>query len=321
MHRHQFAMGAAVLALLTGFPAQSQSYPSKPVRLIVPFAAGSTTDISARIIITQLAPLLGGPVFIENRAGADGSIGIMAAKNAPADGYTLVSAGWTNLTVNPVVMKDLPYDPARDFKPVSGFTRGMIGLAVAGNSKFKTVADLIAAAKGSSKQLDFGTFSAGYRLAMEWLATAAGVHFAHVPYKTPGQMNGDLMGNQIDAALDALPSLTPMLKAGKLRLIAVLGDKRHAEFADVPMMKESGFPDISIYGWSAVYVRTETPNDITERLVDAMQKVLAAQSTQDFAKGIGSELIVGGPTVMRQFQMDQYQNFQRVAGLAGIKPE
>jgi tripartite-type tricarboxylate transporter receptor subunit TctC len=321
MHRHQFAMGAAVLALLTGFPAQSQSYPSKPVRLIVPFSAGSTTDISARIIITQLAPLLGGPVFIENRAGADGSIGIMAAKNAPADGYTLVSAGWTNLTVNPVVMKDLPYDPARDFKPVSGFTRGMIGLAVAGNSKFKNVADLIAAAKGSSKQLDFGTFSAGYRLAMEWLATAAGVHFAHVPYKTPGQMNGDLMGNQIDAVLDALPSLTPMLKAGKLRLIAVLGDKRHAEFADVPMMKESGFPDISIYGWSAVYVRTETPNDITERLVDAMQKVLAAQSTQDFARGIGSELIVGGPAVMRQFQMDQYQNFQRVAGLAGIKPE
>ena len=321
MHRHQFAMGAAVLALLTGFPAQSQSYPSKPVRLIVPFSAGSTTDISARIIITQLAPLLGQPVFIENRAGADGSIGIMAAKNAPADGYTLVSAGWTNLTVNPVVMKDLPYDPARDFKPVSGFTRGMIGLAVAGNSKFKNVADLIAAAKGSSKQLDFGTFSAGYRLAMEWLATAAGVHFAHVPYKTPGQMNGDLMGNQIDAVLDALPSLTPMLKAGKLRLIAVLGDKRHAEFADVPMMKESGFPDISIYGWSAVYVRTETPNDITERLVDAMQKVLAAQSTQDFAKGIGSELIVGGPAVMRQFQMDQYQNFQRVAGLAGIKPE
>lgn len=321
MHRHQFAMGAAVLALLTGFPAQSQSYPSKPVRLIVPFSAGSTTDISARIIITQLAPLLGGPVFIENRAGADGSIGIMAAKNAPADGYTLVSAGWTNLTVNPVVMKDLPYDPARDFKPVSGFTRGMIGLAVAGNSKFKNVADLIAAAKGSSKQLDFGTFSAGYRLAMEWLATAAGVHFAHVPYKTPGQMNGDLMGNQIDAVLDALPSLTPMLKAGKLRLIAVLGDKRHAEFADVPMMKESGFPDISIYGWSAVYVRSETPNDITERLVDAMQKVLAAQSTQDFARGIGSELIVGGPAVMRQFQMDQYQNFQRVAGLAGIKPE
>ncbi len=321
MHRHQFAMGAAVLALLTGFPAQSQSYPSKPVRLIVPFSAGSTTDISARIIITQLAPLLGQPVFIENRAGADGSIGIMAAKNAPADGYTLVSAGWTNLTVNPVVMKDLPYDPARDFKPVSGFTRGMIGLAVAGNSKFKNVADLIAAAKGSSKQLDFGTFSAGYRLAMEWLATAAGVHFAHVPYKTPGQMNGDLMGNQIDAVLDALPSLTPMLKAGKLRLIAVLGDKRHAEFADVPMMKESGFPDISIYGWSAVYVRTETPNDITERLVDAMQKVLAAQSTQDFARGIGSELIVGGPAVIRQFQMDQYQNFQRVAGLAGIKPE
>ena len=129
------------------------------------------------------------------------------------------------------------------------------------------------------------------------------------------------MGNQIDAVLDALPSLTPMLKAGKLRLIAVLGDKRHAEFADVPMMKESGFPDISIYGWSAVYVRTETPNDITERLVDAMQKVLAAQSTQDFARGIGSELIVGGPAVMRQFQMDQYQNFQRVAGLAGIKPE
>ncbi|MFM9972848.1 MAG: Bug family tripartite tricarboxylate transporter substrate binding protein, partial [Burkholderiales bacterium] len=269
-----YTFSSIIVGIFTSYGVLAQSYPSKPVRLVVPFSAGSTTDISARIISNQLAPLLGQPVYIENRAGADGSIGMMAAKNLPADGYTLVSAGWTNLTVNPVVMKDLPYDPVKDFKPISGFTRGMIGLAVSGNSKYKTVSDLVAAAKSSSKQLDFGTFSAGYRLAMEWFATASGVRFAHVPYKTPGQMNGDLMGNQIDVALDALPSLTPMLKAGKLRLIAVMGDRRHAEFGDVPMMKESGYPEISIYGWSAVYVRSETPDDISEKLADVMRQVL-----------------------------------------------
>jgi tripartite-type tricarboxylate transporter receptor subunit TctC len=315
------AAGAIAAALLVSGNAGAQAYPFKPVRLIVPFAPGSATDISGRFIASQLSPILGQPVIIDNRPGADGSIGIMAAKNAPADGYTIVAAGWTNLTVNPVVMKELPYDPVKDLKPISGLTRSMLGLVVAGNSKYKTVADLVAEAKGSAKRLDFGTFSAGYRLAMEWFATASGVRFNNVPYKSAGQMNTDLMGNQIDAAVDAFASLAPLLRSGKLRVLAVTGERRHSEFREAPTVKESGYGDVFVYGWSAVYTRMETPEEATQKLADAMLQVMGSPAMQEFARGLGSELITGGPTAMRKFQLDQHQNFRRVAELAGIKPE
>jgi len=300
---------------------QQKEYPNRPVKLIVPFAPGSSTDISGRFVAHQLSAILGQPIVVDNRPGADGAIGLMAAKTAPADGYTIVVAGWTNLSVNPIVVKDLPYDPTKDLKPISGLTRSMLGIAVAGNSNLKSLADLVAAAKKSSKRLDFGTFSAGYRLAMEWFASEAGIQFANVPYKVTSQMNSDLMGNQIDVAIDGMSSLGALVKSGKLHVLAVTGERRHPEFPDIPTLKESGFPDYAIYGWSALYTRTETPEDVTKRLADAMQKVLASNATREFAKTLGSELMSGPPSTMRKFQMDQLQNFRRVAAAAGIKPE
>ena len=138
---------SAALLLCTTPALLAQSYPAKPIRWIVPFAAGSSTDISGRFFGQQLSVMVGQPVVIENRPGADGAIGIVAAKNAPADGYTQVVAGWTNLTVNPVVMKDLQYDPVKDFKPITGFTRSMLGIAVSPSTNIRTVAELAAAAK------------------------------------------------------------------------------------------------------------------------------------------------------------------------------
>ncbi len=313
----------AVLAVAMPFATfgQQKDYPNRPVKLIVPFAPGSSTDISGRFFAQQLSAILGQPIVVDNRPGADGTVGLMAAKNAPADGYTMVVAGWTNLSVNPIVIKDLPYDPTRDLKPISGLTRSMLGIAVAGNSQYKTLADLVAAAKKSSKQLDFGTFSAGYRLAMEWFASEAGIHFANVPYKATSQMNSDLMGNQIDAAIDGMSSLGSLAKSGKLHVLAVTGEHRHPEFPDIPTLRESGFRDYAIYGWSALYTRTETPEDITNRLAEAMQKVLASSATRDFSRTLGSEIMSGPPSSMRKFQLDQLQNFRRVAEAAGIKPE
>ncbi len=311
---------AALLGPIQALP-QSKDYPNRPVKLIVPFAPGSSTDISGRFIAHQLSPLLGQPIVVDNRPGADGAIGIMAAKSAPADGYTLVVAGWTNLSVNPIVVKDLPYDPTKDLKPISGLTRSMLGIAVAGNSSLKSLADLVAAAKKSGKRLDFGTFSAGYRLAMEWFASEAGIRFANVPYKATSQMNSDLMGNQIDAAIDGMSSLGALAKSGKLRVLAVTGEHRHPEFPDIPTLKESGYPDYAIYGWSALYARAETPEDITNRIAEAMQKVLSSNATRDFAKTLGSELMSGPPGSMRSFQLEQLKNFRRVAEVAGMKPE
>ena len=329
-HKYHFhgRIGAALtlgIALCALAPhavlGQSRDFPNRPVKLIVPFAPGSATDISGRFFGNQLAIVLGQPVIIENRPGADGSIGIMAAKNAPADGYTHVVAGWTNLTVNPVVMKDLPYDPIKDLKPVSGLTRSMLGLTVAGDSPSRTLGDLVAAAKKSPKLLDFGTFSAGYLLAMEWFANTSGVRFNHVPYKSGATINTDLMGNQITATVDAMSALGPLVKSGKLRVLAVTGEARHPDFPDIPTVKESGYPEYSIYGWSAIYTRAETHDDITNKMAEAMQKVMASAAAQEYRKKVGSEFLAGPPSAMRQFQLDQFQNFKRVADSAGIKPE
>jgi tripartite-type tricarboxylate transporter receptor subunit TctC len=314
------ALFASILFAAVPF-AHGQGFPSKPIRWIVPFAAGSSTDIAGRFFGSQLSAMLGQPVVIENRPGADGAIGIVAAKNSPADGYTQVVAGWTNLTVNPVVMKDLQYDPVRDFKPITGLTRSMLGIAVAPGSSVKSVAELVSAARQSSKQLDFGTFSAGYRLAMEWFASSAGIRFNNVPYKAAGQMNTDLMGGQLAVAIDGMSALGAHARSGKLRVLAVTGERRHPEFPDIPTLRESGYADYAMYGWSALYTRAETPDDITARLADSMEKALASSQTQDYVRKLGAELIGGGPSGMRQFQASQLQNFRRVAQASGIKPE
>lgn len=316
------AVAAGILALVpVAAIAQSKDFPNRPIKLIVPFAPGSATDISGRFFGGQLAAVIGQPVVIENRPGADGSIGIMAAKNSPADGYTHVVAGWTNLTVNPVVMKDMPYDPIKDLKPISGLTRSMLGLTVSAASSVRTLDDLVAAAKKAPQRLDFGTFSAGYLLAMEWFANTTGVRFNSVPYKSGATIITDLMGNQIAATVDAMSALGPHVRSGKLRVLAVTGDARHPEYTDIPTVKESGYPDYSIYGWSAIYTRAETPEDITNKLAEAMQKVMASPAAQEYRKKVGSEFLAGPPAAMRKFQLDQYQNFRRVADAAGIKAE
>ncbi len=298
---------------------QAKNYPDRPIRLIVPFAAGSTSDTSGRLIAQQLSTRLGQPVTVDNQPGADGRIGMMSAKNAQADGYTLVLGSWTNLSVNPIVIKSLPYDPLKDFKPISGMTRSMLGIAVPANSKIKTLADLINTAKANPKGLNFGNFAAGYQLATAWFANLAGISFTYVPYKSTSQMNTDLIGGQIDVDIDGVASLTQAAKAGQLHLLAVTGERRHHEFPKVPTIKESGFPEYSIYGWSALMVRAETPDDITNKLAETMQQVLASPVTKDFAAKLGSELMGGNPVEMRKFQAAEIETLRKVASEAGIK--
>ena len=307
--------GAARLAW-----AQAADYPSRPVRIISPFAAGSTSDTSARFIAQQLTQALGQSVTVENQPGADGRIGMMAVKNAPADGYTIVAGSWTNLAVNTIVTKDLPYDPLKDFKPVAGIGRSMLGVAVSAQSDIKTFQDLIAAARRKPKGINFGNFAAGYRLATEWLSGLAGVQFTHVPYRSTSQMNTDLAARQIDVGMDGVTSMAALVKQGQLRLLAVTGDQRHSEFPDVPTVKET-YPEFSIYGWSALMVRSEVPDAITNKLADAMTKILSSNEGRDFAKKVGSELLLRSTAEMRKYQVAQIETLKRVADAAGIKPE
>lgn len=321
MHKKHFLRFIAAAAIAVAPLAYAQSdYPARPIRLVSPFAAGSTSDTSARFVAQHLSTALGQPVTVDNQPGADGRIGMMTVKNAAADGYTIVAGSWTNLAVNPVLIKALPYDPLKDFKPVAGIGRSMLGIAVSGNSSIKSLNELIAAARKNPKKLNFGNFATGYRLATEWFSSLAGVQFTNVPYKTTSQMNTDLAGRQIDVAMDGVTSMAALAKSGQLRLLGVTGEQRHPEFPDVPTIKET-FPEYSIYGWSALMVRSETPDDITEKLAAAVQKVLSSKEGEDFARKVGSELLLRSTSEMRKYQEAQIDTLRRVAAAAGMKPE
>lgn len=323
MHRRDLLrlLAASPLAAspLSGI-GQTAAYPSRPIRLVSPFAAGSTSDTSARFIAQHLSLAMKQPVVVENQPGADGRIGMMTVKNAPADGYTIVAGSWTNLAVNPILIKDLPYDPLKDFKPVAGIGRSMLGIAVSARSEFKSLQQLVETAKGKPKSLNFGNFGTGYRLAIEWFSELAGVQFTHVPYRTTSQMNTDLAAGQIDVGIDGVTSMANLVKGGQLRILAVTGDQRHSEFPQVPTVKEV-YPGYAIYGWSALMVRTEVPDDITDKLADAVQRILTSKEGREFAAKVGSDLINLSTGDMRKYQIAQIEQLKRVADAAGPKSE
>lgn len=322
MDKRAFLHLLAAVPLIAAAPlaAAQGDYPTRPIRIVSPFAAGSTSDTSARFIAQHLSTALGQPVTVENQPGADGRIGMMTVKNAPADGYTIVAGSWTNLAVNPILVKGLPYDPLKDFKPVAGIGRSMLGIAVPANSPYKSLADLVNAAKQKPKAINFGNFAAGYRLATEWLSNIAGVEFTHVPYRSTSQMNTDLAAGQIHVGMDGVTSMANMAKSGQLRILAVTGEQRHSEFPNVPTIKES-YPEFAIYGWSALMVRSEVPDEITQKLADAVQKVLASSEGRAFAQKVGSELMQRSTGEMRKYQLEQIATLKRVADAAGLTAE
>ena len=319
MHRRGLILFAALaIASPLGF-AQGANFPNRPLSVIVPFGPGSSSDTNARFVAEKLAVLLGQSVTVENKPGASGAIGLRAVKSLPADGYTIVQASISPMAVNPVVMKDLAYDPVKDFRPLFGMTRGMNVILVSNESKFKTLADLIAAAKGP-KPPSVGTFSAGYHLAAEWLAAEAGVKFLNIPYKGQGLVMTDIMGNQLDFALVDLGGATPLLSSGKLRALAVSGETRHADFPAIATVKET-FANYVQYSWNSFYVRAQTPDDVTARLSEALKTVMTGSDGKELMKKVGMEFVPLSAAEMQRFTRDELDRFRRIAKAAGIQPE
>lgn len=308
---------AALCAMSSPGLAQDREFPNKPLRIIVPFGAGSSSDANARFVADKLTGLLGQPVYVENKPGASGAIGLLAAKNLPADGYTIVQASISPMSVNPVVMKDLGYDPVKDFKALFGMARGMNVVLVPNESKFKTLADLLAASK--AKPLSVGTFSAGYHLAAEWMAAEAGVKIVNIPYKGQGLIMNDLMGNQLDFAVVDLAGSVPLLAGGKVRALAVSGETRHPEFPAIPAVRET-LPRYVQYSWNSFYVRSQTPDDVTARIADALKKAMATADGKELMRKSGMEFVPSSPAEMQRFMREEIDRFQGIARAAGIQP-
>lgn len=271
----QFALLAAIAVHAT--PAWPQAYPKRPIKLVVPFPAGGTTDIVARILAEHASRRLGQQMIAENRAGAGGNIGTAAVANAPADGYTLSLCTIGTCAINLAMYANPGYDIARDFSPV-GLVGGVTNvLAVNPAVPARNVKELVALAKARPNALSYG--SSGYgsspHLAGELLKAMAGVEMTHVPYKGSAPAIIDLRGGQIQLFFDNAPSILPHVKAGALKAFATTGSKRSRALPDVPTMEEAGFPGFVIEPWWGVIAPAKTPADAIAKLNKVINEVVA----------------------------------------------
>ena len=314
-------LAASLLAALPTLAQTAAGFPAKPIKILVPFNAGSGADSSSRFYGEQLGKLFNQTVTVENKPGGSGVIAVQAVRQAPADGHTILMGSNSPAVVNAITVKNLPYDPFKDLRPLFGIAISPVAFAVRADSPYKTVADLVAAAKKDNRALQLGDYSAGYKLVAAWLGSASGLKVDHIPYKGGAQMLTDVVGGQLEVGVIDFTGTVELMKGGRLRVLAITADKRDAKFPDIPTMKESGFPDFETWVWSAFFMRAETPDDVVEKLAAAMQKIMNSDAGKAYHASLPSSAMAMGPKELGAFQLKEYQRFKHVAEVAGIKPE
>jgi tripartite-type tricarboxylate transporter receptor subunit TctC len=266
---------AVALSLAATHASIAQSWPQRPIRMIVPFPAGGGTDVVARMVAKNLSERLQQSVVVENRGGANGAIGLQALKQSAPDGYTIAATSDTPMTVNPWLYKDLPYDPLRDFVPVASVVRLPGMLAVHPSFPARSIAELIAQAKAKPNGISYASAGVGNfsHLAMELFSLSAGVKLLHVPYKGTGPAAVALLGGEVQAGFNNVQTLLPHVQAGKLIALAVAEPQRMPQLPDLPAVAET-VPGFEMAPWVGIIVPTGTPKDIVDRLSESTLAVM-----------------------------------------------
>ena len=318
MKRRNFLAGLTSLLVPPVVRAQSGDYPSRPLRIIVPFLAGSGSDSAARVFGELLTRSLGQPVTVENRPGANGVIGLQALKQAPADGYTL-AIGSSSMTVNPFFMKSLPYT-VDDFRPVTGLASAPAAFVVGAGSPYRTLGDFVAAARREKRDVKVGTYTNTYQLGIAWLAQLAGIEATTVLYKGAAPIVTDLIGGHLELAFVDASAMGALLSEGKLRMLATAGAARLPQRPDVPTVKES-FPEFEFHTWISLIVRAETPDPIVAKLSALLDDAKQTPAAQEYYAKTGLTPSALSARTMLQYQSENYRQYQRIAERAGIRPE
>ncbi|MGZ8212666.1 MAG: Bug family tripartite tricarboxylate transporter substrate binding protein, partial [Burkholderiales bacterium] len=289
------AIGIAMSGL-AGSPA-AQDYPNRPVRMIVPQAAGSGVDLMTRIIAQKLSESWGHPVLVDNRVGANGIIGLEAAAKAKPDGYTMVLGVPSSLTMNPFIYRNLPYNTFRDFAPVIQTSMNTFGMVVNSSLPARSVKDVVALAKAHRGELLHGSFGIGNmtHLAAELFSREAGVKLMHVPFKGESPSVVGLLNGEIALMLTPMQAFAPHVRTGKLRLLATFGDKRSVAFPDVPSIAELGFSRMVMTGWSGILAPAGSPPDIINKVQADVARVLLVPDTRDYLIQQGAEPVASSP--------------------------
>lgn len=317
-----FSVGSVFLGSgwLSQVYGQTAQFPTKSIRILVPFTAGSGADVYARYFGKKLSEILKQPVIVENKPGAGGSLAVQALKADPADGYTLFMGSNSPMAVNVVAIKNMTYDPVKDLRPIAGTTRSMAVFMTSPQSPLKTVKDLEERGR-KQPPLNAGFYSPGYELAAAQFTSKAGTPFQPVNYKGLSQTMTDVIGGQVDLAVVDSTGSVASAASGKSHAIAVTGDQRHPELPNVPTLKESGYPEAVHYSWTSFWVAANTPDAIVNILSDAMQKALAEPDSKAFVEKTGGELMPLNPEQMRKFQLAEIERFSQAAKDSGFKPE
>lgn len=313
---------AALAALVFLAPAAyAQAWPAKPVRFVVPFAPGGTTDILARLVGQKLSETLGQQFVIENRGGAGGNIGADLVAKAAPDGTTILMGTPGTQAINQYVYKTMPYDTAKDFAPVS--LVALVGNVLLVNAKVpaKDLKELIALAKAKPGTLNFATPGAGStgHLSTELLKTMAGLDLVHVPYRGAAPAAQDLLSGQVQMAIDNIPSALPHIQSGAVRALAVTTAQRWFALPDVPTMAEAGVPGYEASSWFVVMAPARTPAAIVSKLSAEIDRLLKTDEMRKRFRDVGAEPVGGTPEALGRFLAAEAVKWQKVVAAANVK--
>jgi tripartite-type tricarboxylate transporter receptor subunit TctC len=317
------ALGGLALAALAAGPAvaqQAAAFPTKPVRIVVPYAAGGGTDIIARQLAQRMQDGWSQPVLVENRPGANGVIGTDAVLKSPADGHTLVLVVAAHV-INPSLYTKMPFDAVNDVAPVTLVASSPWVVVVNPEVPAKNVRELIALAKAQPGKIKFGSSEPSSRLAGEQFRQIANLDLVHVPYKGGSQIMTDMLGGHIELGFTSTLTVLQHYKSGKLRVLAVAGKSRHPSMPDVPTAIEAGMPAYETYAWYGMYAPKATPREITGRIRDEIARIVKLPDMAERFAALGAEPIANTPEEFGAFARTEYEKYARLVKQAGIQPE
>jgi tripartite-type tricarboxylate transporter receptor subunit TctC len=313
----------ATCALVGGLLAASalaQTYPARPVRFVVPYAAGGNTDVLARLIGQRLAETFGQPVIVDNRPGIDGVVGIAVVARAAPDGYTLLMVSSSH-AINTAMGMKLPYDALKDLAPITQTASQQIILTVHPSVPAKTVRELVSYAKASAKGLNYGTSSSATQLATELFNMLAGIKMVHIPYKGAAPMINDLLGGQVDVSFSPSVISLPHVKSGKIRALAIGDSKRSAFMPDLPTVAEAGVPGYQAAIWTGMLAPAGTPRAIIDRLNREVVRIVRSPDLTERLVQLGSDTVGSTPEQFDRFVRDEIVKWSAIAKKVGIKAE
>lgn len=312
----------ATLAAAASTPALAQGTSIEgPIRIVLPFGPGSGTDVYARMVAQHLGTALGVTMVIENKPGANGVLAAETVARARPDGTTLLFTTNTTHAANPHLVRELRYDPQKDFAPISKMGNLTFFVLVPASSPYRTMADLVEAARKAPRTVSYGAANSFGMVSGSKLGRNAGVEFLRVPYKSSPQITTDLLGGQLQFAFVDLAAAAPLVKSGKMRALAVLADKRFPSLPDVPTMTEAGFPGFDVVAWFGMFAPAGTPAPVVERINRELVAVLERPDLREKGAELGIEIFGSTPRELGEYVKSQIALWGQLTADAGLRPE